>query len=232
MKKKKLKKQIVVIIGIILSIVIIIAAVNIVKELNAEKILKEEVNKITNLDFTVDEIDMNIKTKKNYAVVEKTIKDFWNEYYTLAREIIELTNDEKVKNILSIENYELDGKDFVKTKEFITTTQSKISENVTKIITLTNKDNIEKKITEQQLPQYYVDLYNELMVDYDIEDDISATVKELEDLQSHVDNVFNYYTKVIDFLVTNQNSWTVSNGKLEFTSESLANKYNNLIKEK
>ena len=232
MKKNNLKRKLIVIGGVLLSIIIIITAVSVVRELNAEKILKEEVNKITNIDFTVDEIDMHIKTKKNYAVVEKTIKDFWNEYHSLAREIIELTNDDKLKNILSIENYELDGKDFTKTKEYISTTQGKIEENISKIIALTNKDTIEKKIEDKNLPKYYVDLYNELMVDYNIEDDISATVKELEDLQNHVDSVFNYYTKVIDFLVTNQSSWTITDDKLEFTSESLANQYNTLIKEK
>ena len=201
MKKNNLKRKLIVIGGVLLSIIIIITAVSVVRELNAEKILKEEVNKITNIDFTVDEIDMHIKTKKNYAVVEKTIKDFWNEYHSLAREIIELTNDDKLKNILSIENYELDGKDFTKTKEYISTTQGKIEENISKIIALTNKDTIEKKIEDKNLP-------------------------------NHVDSVFNYYTKVIDFLVTNQSSWTITNDKLEFTSESLANQYNTLIKEK
>ena len=232
MTKKKLKKPVIVVIGVIISIIIIIMAVNLVKDLNAEKILKEEVNKITNLDFTKDEIDMRIKTKNDYAIVEKTIKEFWNEYHSLAREIIELTNDDKVKNILSIQNYELDGKEFKTTKDYISSTQSKIKDNINKIIELTNKDNIEKRIEDKKLTQYYVDLYNELMVDYDIEDDISATIKELEDLQNHVDDVFNYYTKVIDFLVTNQSSWTINNEKLEFTSESLANQYNALIKER
>ena len=147
MKKNSLKRKLIVIGGVILSVIIIIGAAVIVRELNAEKILKEEVNKITNLDFTVDEIDMHIKTTKDYAVVEKTIKEFWNEYHTLAREIIELTNDDKIKNILTIENYELDGKDFVSSKEYITNTQSKINENINKIIELTKKENIEKRIT-------------------------------------------------------------------------------------
>ncbi len=231
MKKNSLKRKLIVIGGVILSVIIIIGAVVIVRELNAEKILKEEVNKITNLDFTVDEIDMHIKTTKDYAVVEKTIKEFWNEYHTLAREIIELTNDDKIKNILTIENYELDGKDFVSSKEYITNTQSKINENINKIIELTKKENIEKRITDKDLSSYYVDLYNELMIDYDIEEDISATVKELEDLENEVNALFTKYTKVIDFLVTNQASWTVTNGKLEFTSEALATQYNNLIKE-
>ncbi len=232
MKKNNLKRKVIIGVGIVLSLIIIVGAVLIVRELNAEKILKEEVNKITNLDFTTDEIDMHIKTTKDYAVVEKTIKDFWNEYHTLAREIIELTNNDKLKNILSIENYELDGKEFTSTKEYISTTQSKIGENIHKIITLTSKESIENAIKDKNLSSYYVDLYNELMVDYDIEDDIATTVKELEDLQSHIDEVFTYYNKVIDFLIKNQNSWTINNKKLEFTNESLANQYNALIKER
>ncbi len=232
MKKNNVKRKLIIAGGIILSIIIIVGAVFIVRELNAEKILKEEVNKITNLDFTTDEIDMHIKTTKDYAVVEKTIKNFWHEYHTLAREIIELTNNDKLKNILSIENYELDGKEFKTSKEYIITTQSKISENIQKIINLTSKENILSLIEDKDLSDYYIDLYKELMVDYDIEDDISETVKELEDLQSRVDEVFTYYNKVLDFLIKNQNNWTINNEKLEFTTEALANEYNNLIKEK
>ena len=232
MKKNNLKRKLIIAGGVILSLIIIVGAIFLVRELNAEKILKEEVNKITNLDFTTDEIDMHIKTTKDYAVVEKTIKEFWNEYHTLAREIIELTNNDKLKNILSIENYELDGKEFVSTKEYITSTQEKIEENIQKIIELTSKESILNAIQGKGLSERYIELYNELMVDYDIEDDIAETVKELEDLQTHVDSVFAYYNKVIDFLVKNQNNWTINNEKLEFTSESLANQYNELIKER
>lgn len=231
MKKNNLKRRLIIVGGIILSLIIIIGAVFLVRELNAEKILKEEVNKITNLDFTTDEIDMHIKTTKDYAVVEKTIKDFWHKYHTLAREIIELTNNDKLKNILSIENYELDGKEFVSTKEYITSTQEKIENNIQKIMELTSKESILSAIEGKGLNERYIELYNELMVDYDIEDDIAETVKELEDLQSHVDSVFAYYNKVLDFLIENQNNWTINNEKLEFTSEALANQYNELIKE-
>ena len=232
MKKNKLRKSVIVTGGLLISLFIIIISILVVKNLNSEKILKEEINKITNLDFTTDEIDMNIKSRNDYGVVEKTIKEFWQEYYGIAREIVLLMQDDKIQNILTIDNFQKDGKEFIKTKEFISTTQEKINTDINKLIELNKKENIENAIKDKGLSETYVNLYNELMVNYDIEEDIATTVKELEGAQSEVNDLFTYYMKVIDFLVENQNNWTVNEEKIEFTNQNLVDQYNDLVNER
>ena len=43
-------------------------------------LLTEESNKILQSDISVDNIDFNIKTEKNYAIVERTIKEYISKF--------------------------------------------------------------------------------------------------------------------------------------------------------
>ena len=43
------------------------------------KLLTDETNKILQADITTENIDLDIKTSKNYAVVEKAIKEYVSE---------------------------------------------------------------------------------------------------------------------------------------------------------
>ena len=76
MKNKK------VLIGVIVAVVVVAIALvggfvyNQQNKIKQENILKEEAEKLAKLDLTKDEIDMDIKTKGKYAIVEKTMKDY------------------------------------------------------------------------------------------------------------------------------------------------------------
>ena len=70
------KRVIISIIAIIIIIIGIVGGTYLFSGFSKEqtKLLTEETNKILKSDITTENIDMDIKTAKNYAVVEKSIK--------------------------------------------------------------------------------------------------------------------------------------------------------------
>ena len=72
------KKTIVGIVIVLLLIIALIVASYSNGRFNSEqvKILTEESNKILQLDFATESIDMDIKTEKTYATVEKAMKEY------------------------------------------------------------------------------------------------------------------------------------------------------------
>ena len=79
-------------IAIIILIILIIAIVGFnfaFSEFNNKQtnILTEETNKILQSDITKENIDFNIKTERNYAVVEKAIKEYISELKNIYKEL-------------------------------------------------------------------------------------------------------------------------------------------------
>ena len=114
-----MKKKIILIVVILLLIAGGTIAYLYMTDMKQEEILIQEVNKISELDLSSDDVDMDIKTKGDYAIVEKAIKDYINEYSNITKATINIMNDEKIEDILSIENYKKDGPDFVETKKYV-----------------------------------------------------------------------------------------------------------------
>ena len=75
-----MKKKIIVIVAILALIIVGVIGYFATLDLKQGVTLRKEVDTIGKLDITKDEIDMTIKTKGDYAVVEKTIKEYLNNY--------------------------------------------------------------------------------------------------------------------------------------------------------
>ena len=158
-----MKKKIFIGITTVIAILLIIVTVVVVRDLGEERKLKDEVNKIANLDLLEEDVDMTIITKNEYGIVEKTIKEYINEYGKIAKETVSLMQDKRTTNLLSIDNYEQDGKEFIESKAYIKDTQEKINTNISRLIELTRKENMQDAIKDNNLDDYYIDFYNDLM---------------------------------------------------------------------
>lgn len=158
------KKNLIIIIAIVLFILGVIVGVIGTKDMRQESMLREEVDKISKLDITKDDIDMEIKTKGNYAEVEKTIKEYLNKYSTTLKEVYEILNDDKISTILTAENYKEDGPDFENTKKYITESRSKFNEGLDILIEMSNEEEILKAIEGKGLNEKFTQLYKDLMI--------------------------------------------------------------------
>lgn len=224
-----MKKKIFIGITTVIAILLIIVTVVVVRDLGEEKKLKDEVNKIANLDLLEEDVDMTIITKNEYGIVEKTIKEYINEYGKIAKETVSLMQDKRTTNLLSIDNYEQDGKEFIESKAYIKDTQEKINTNISRLIELTRKENMQDAIKDNNLDDYYIDLYNDLMFGNIKEEELNNTIEELEQAAEIMNKLFDTSMKVLNFLTENQDYWVIRNDRVEFSSAELVNEYNNLI---
>lgn len=228
-----MKKKILIIVGIIILIVIGVIAYFVITDLQQEDKLTAELQEISNLvnsqNIDIDQINERLDrtvTRGDYAVVEQSFKQYLKDNFDVSMKIADILNDEELTTILTADNYKQDGKDFVETKNYISTTRDQLETYKTEYKDFFTEDKVMSYINDKNLDSYYTDLYKQELVG-DIESDNETEV--VESAVNDVIGILDIYEEVINFLVDNQNSWNVQDDTIEFTSESLQNQYNSLI---
>ena len=228
-----MKKKILIIVGIIILIVIGVIAYFVITDLQQEDKLTAELQEISNLvnsqDVDIDQINQKLDrtvTRGDYAVVEQSFKQYLKDNFDVSIKIANILNDERLTNVLTAENYENDGKDFVETKNYISTTKDQLETYKTEYKEFFTEDKAMSYINDKNLDSYYTDLYKQELVG-DIENDNDSEV--VENAIDDIIGILDIYEEVINFLVDNQNNWNIQDDTITFTSESLQNQYNELI---
>ena len=228
-----MKKKILIIVGIIILIVIGVIAYFVITDLQQEDKLTAELQEISNLvnsqNIDIDQINERLDrtvTRGDYAVVEQSFKQYLKDNFDVSMKIADILNDEKLTTILTADNYKQDGKDFIETKNYISTTRDQLETYKTEYKDFFTEDKVMSYINDKNLDSYYTDLYKQELVG-DIESDNETEL--VESAINDVIGILDIYEEVINFLVDNQNSWNVQDDTIEFTSESLQNQYNSLI---
>ena len=231
MKNKK------VLIGVIVAVVVVAIALvggfvyNQQNKIKQENILKEEAEKLAKLDLTKDEIDMDIKTKGKYAIVEKTMKDYMKETQTVMTELIDLFNNSDLDKTLSSENLTKDAPEFVQTKEKLALLKTKLSEYSEKCDKLLNAENIENAINDKGVSKYYKELYVNLMLDDETKESIEKENTELKNSIEEVNKAIEGLEKIVNFLTENKDEWTVTDGRIQFKSITKYKEYYQIVNE-
>lgn len=222
------KKIISAIVVVVVLVLVVIAAVVFPGKQQENKLI-EEVNKLSALDITKEDIDMDIKTTGKYAVVEKKIKSYLNEYATYIKEAGKLMEDEQFAKVLTAANYQEDGPEFTKTKEYLSSTKQQFNDNMQKLIDMSTEEAIMKYIEEENLDQKYVDLYRNLMFDDEILKEMQETKATLEKTNNMITELIGIEEDVINLLIESKDKWTVSGSQIQFNSRDALNKYNELV---
>ena len=228
MKKK-------VLIAIILIIVIIIGVIGymVFSDMMQENKLKTELSELQQLVNT-ENIDMDavnsrldrIVTNGDYAVVEDAFKSYLRDNFDNSIQIAEILNDEKITTLLTVENYENDGKDFTESKNYITTTITALEDCKNKYTEFFTEDKAMSYINDKGLYSYYTDLYkNELMGDMDL----ASQDTTVQDSIDEVISILNTSEEVLNLLSKNQDAWEIEGENIVFNSENLSNEYDELI---
>ena len=228
-----MKKKI--IIGVSIGIVVVVTiGVSVFFLLNdkGESRLRQEAEKIAKMDLLSEDVDMNIKTKDEYGVIEQSIKEYINNYSKNLKEMQNLLNEEKMQKILSIENYKNDGPEFSDSTNYIKEVKTKFDEIMNKLISLTSEEEMMKSIQNKNLGSDFLNLYKELMLGNQLSSELNDTVATLKETSNQVKKIFDVQEKILTLLRENKDSWTVNEENIiEFTNEDIGNKYNEYISE-
>ncbi len=231
MNAKKSNKNRNIIIGTVVGVVLLIIGFIgyiVIGDLKQEDILRNEIKIISEKDVTKDRYNNPIKTKEDYAVVEKAIKEYLDDYAVTLQNVMKIIEDKTIINMLTADNYQKDGPDFKTSKEFLTNTKKTLSEGLTKLSNMTSTETIMKNIEDKKLDKYYNDLYKELMLNGIAEKDFETAKQYLQTAGNQMNNLLNVEEQVIDLLIANKGKWKIENGKIVFQETATLNKYNEL----
>ena len=233
---KKSKKKVIITVVVILVLILLVAGGFIFYHGNQTGKLIAEVNKLseiqmTNADGTLVEepIDMEIKTTGSYAVVEETFKNYMNEIVTDTQALVDALDQEKIMNLVSIDNMKEDGPDFINSKEEITTMRDAISNYVAKMESLANEETLLSRIDDKDIGEYYKELYRQLATNEESGVSLKDAIDDLKTNEEEAVQALNDLESIFNFLSDNKAEWQIEGEQIVFTTESSYEEYTNLM---
>lgn len=225
-KRRKIKK--VFKICMILLIVILLAVLGII-QFRQVSILQKEVNDIRGMNVSEDSIDMKIRTSEGFASVEKTIKEYMNEYVTKLKEVRSILEDERFTAMLTEENIQSDGPYFIKSKAWFQEKRELLDSDFERLTELTVLASATQAIRDSGISGIYAKLCEYYLTT--LQTEFMHTSKEFEDAHQQLNEKLDETENILDFLIENKEQWTCENGKLTFETTELMEVYNDLVTE-
>lgn len=226
----KIKKKTILMILMIVAILVLIALGGFFGyQKYQEYLLSRETDKIGNLDILKDQVDMKIYTTGDYAVVEKTMKNYIADYGKISQQVITLIDDDTLKNLLTVERIEQDGKEFHDTLTYLQKKKTDIEKVMNQMITMTSDQEIMNAIQKEKVSVSYQNLYRKMMLDSDIASALKQEQNNLIDTKEKTLVFIDNYIKIFEFLKANGSSYMVSDGQILFQNESLYQQYQSLV---
>lgn len=194
------------------------------------KLLTEETNKILQADITTENIDLDIKTEKNYAIVEKAIKEYISELKNIYVEINEMNTNINPNNIFSAQN--MQDKDLKEVEAIIDEYKEK-NQNATKELEeLLTEEKIAENINKRDITKkkdYYTNLYNTIMTSDAMKKQYNLLEEKIKDEKSKLTEKINQISKISEFLKKNSDAWTIKDDKIQFNNLNRMTEYYSLI---
>ena len=228
-----MKKKILIVLLIIIVIALVGVGYFVFTDMMQEDKLKTELSELNdlvnaeniNMDAVNEKLDRRITTG-DYEKVEDAYKSYLRDNFDNSIQIANILNDEKITTLLTVENYESDGKDFTESKEYITNTRETLEECKAKYTEFLTEEKAMSYINDKGLDSYYTDLYkNEFIGDM-------STAAQDTTVQTSIDEVItilNTSEEVLNLLSENQNNWEIDEENISFNNESLSNQYDELV---
>ena len=189
----------------------------------------KEIKKLTNAENLDAEKINEMLTRKistgEYLKVEEALKEYLTARFQNITKISQILNDEKLEKILTIDNYKNDGPEFVTTKEYIENTKKELQEQKNRYKELFAEETIMSYINNKNLDSYYLEFYKQELIGNPEESKDNTVEHNIDGIITILDS----YNSVIDFLVTNKNSWKIEGENIVFANEELSNKFLEIV---
>ena len=222
-------KKILFILGIVILNIFMIVSIYCINRATMENKLRREVNSLAKLDITKDRYNTKIKTRGGYAVVEKAIKEYLDNDAVSLQKVLVIMNDKKISRLLSYDNYKNDGPEFKNSLNYITTNKEVFNKEIDSLINNLDEKNIKKYIRTKTKDKYYINLYDELMLSSKFTKEFNNTKSMLENTKTHVNNIFDTSSEVLNFLILYKDDWVLEDNQIKFRKQEQYNYYMELV---
>ncbi len=201
----------------------------VIRDATSINVLKKEINELTKLDVTNDRFNRKIQTSGKYAIVEESIKDYLDGYAIEVQNIGKRIHDSKLKNVLSYDNYQEDGPDFNDSISYLEKSREEFNDEIDELLYDLEEDQIMNHINERINDPYYVGLYQDLMFDDSMKDELNQSKELFQQTRIKMNNIYDSSLEVLYFLRTYKDSWELDNGTIKFENEELYEYYSSLV---
>lgn len=237
----KLLKKVAIVISIVMLILIalfVMIVVMAMKDLEKQEkeneeqqlILDSEIEKIFNLlaESKISEEDMEIKTKGEYAVIEKTIKEYSLEWQQITNKCNELVEGNELEHILKGNEIEKSHIYFQNQKEKLNSREQQIEEAFNKYDELADMDRTSKIIDDKAISDYGKEIYKSYFdKSKQIEDDRKTMSLWKENLIEEVEIM----KRQVDFLDNTMTNWRMVKEEITFNNNRTYEEYMKIIEE-
>lgn len=229
MENKKTKVAIVIVILLIIALIVVSYFYN---DFNNKQVtlLTQELNEILDADLKEDSINFDIKTEKNYAEVEKTIKEYISKLKNIYVEMEGIVSGINPNIIFSTQN--IPEKNLDEIDNIINEYKEKSQNLIIEYEKLTAEENIIKNIEDVDITtrkDYYVELYNEVMLSQKMKNKFEDLDEEIKNEKAKLYDKLNKIEKMKTFLNEHEDSWTLKDNKIQFTNLNRMTEYYNLL---
>ncbi|MBQ3306654.1 MAG: hypothetical protein IJG68_00515 [Bacilli bacterium] len=192
-------------------------------------VLKKEINELALLDPSKDRYNRPLKSKGRYRVVEKAIKEYFDSYAVELQDLSKVAQTEELSSLLTFDNYQNDGPNFDQSINFLIRFQDDYSKRVDSLLNKLEEDNIKKNIDSYTNNSYCKHLYNELLFQDDVFDDLLSTKELLLNSKNSMNQFYQVHIDLFNFLKNNQEQWILEDGNIKFANNDLFNQYNGYL---
>ena len=199
------------------------------RDATLENKLRKEIETLSKLDITKDRYNTEIKSSGKYKIVEEAIKTYLDDYAVGLQEVSSVLSDSTLTKVLSYNNYQEDGPEFSKSRKYLNETKDKFDKTIDELISKSDKDTISNYIYDKTDDHELIKLYQELMLDDSILEELNSNKELLVNTKVKIDNILDTSLEVLNFLNTYNDSWVIENGEIKFKNQELYNYYNELI---
>lgn len=222
------KKKVGILISVVILCVTLVVGYLTIGYTYQEYRLKEEINKLSVLDISKDKFNTKYVTLGDYRIVEKSIKEYLNEYATCMQEINSLVNNNKITKLLSYDN--LNTNNYNDSIDYVNNSLDIINKDIDKLIDLSEEESIRNYILKYDLDKYYVDLYNEYMFSDEISSKFNLDSDYLLKYREAINTKLSACSDVFKFLNENSDdNYSFEDGKIKFKTNELLDQYNQYI---
>lgn len=222
------KKKVGILISVVILCVTLVVGYLTIGYTYQEYRLKEEINKLSVLDISKDKFNTKYVTLGDYRIVEKSIKEYLNEYATCMQEINSLVNNNKITKLLTYDN--LNTNNYNDSIDYVNNSLDIINKDIDKLIDLSEEESIRNYILKYDLDKYYVDLYNEYMFSDEISSKFNLDSDYLLKYREAINTKLSACSDVFKFLNENSDdNYSFEDGKIKFKTNELLDQYNQYI---
>ncbi len=218
--KNKIKLFVIVLLIVaVVGLAIVLALV--FKDVNERNTLVSQINTVIEQKKSNDDILLT----GEYGKIEKQVKEDYSTYFE-AIEAIQ-TNNSAVENlkVKNIENFQNDGPEFTNSLDTLNKMKTSNEEKIQTLNYLVSEDEMKARAEAADIKGKYKDLYFQIIADAKLSDNVTASVKAAEQMNSYYEKLISLLT----FMKDNKSEWFIENGTLKSRSQSFIDEYNRLL---